>query len=127
MPAKRHESPTPISVRQVEIYRRVRPQIKAMLDEVRELSKKKPDGVVNKFKLGFINEKLEEANAVLGDEGRPLKQFTQFEVDSLPSNSDVVMILSQYMGALTRWQKTYTYKDAVFKEHWRTDPPLAVD
>ena len=55
----------PIAAEQVSIYRRVHPALKSLLDEMCELSKKQPDVAVNKFELGFVNEKLQEANVVL--------------------------------------------------------------
>lgn len=115
-----------ISLQQVELFRFVLPQIESLLEEIRELSKKKPDDAVNKFKLGFINEKLDEANEILGGDGRPLKTFERFEVDSLPSNSDVVLILSQYQGALKRWKSAYTFRDAMGTWYWNAKPPVEV-
>lgn len=97
------------------------------MNELRELSKKQPDGKVNKFKLGFINEKLADANGILGSQWKPLRTFEQFDVDDLPSNSDVVLILSQYTGALTRWQHDNTYSDGLIGRMWRTEPPTEVD
>jgi hypothetical protein len=109
----------------VALFSVVTPQLRSLLSEIRELSKKHPDGSVNKFKLGFVNEKLGEANSLLGERDRPLRTFGQFDVDSLPSNSDVVLILSQYVAALDRWQTARTYRDLVTLM-WKTDPPIEV-
>lgn len=117
----------PIAAEQVSIYRRVHPALKSLLDEMRELSKKQPDVAVNKFKLGFVNEKLQEANVVLGDQWRPLKTFLEFDLAALPSNSDVVIILSQYLGSLNRWHTEHTHRDHLGKRVWKTDPPLPAD
>ena len=125
--AKKHSSSGGgILVRQVELYRRVHPQLKAMLEEMRELSKKRPDDAINKFKLGFVNEKLRDANAILGDDWKPLSTFSEFDIDALPSNSDVVIILSQYLGSLIRWQSANTFRDHIRRNLWNTDPPLEV-
>ena len=40
-------------------------QIKDMYNELSILSKKSPDGAINKFKLKFINQLIEEANQIL--------------------------------------------------------------
>lgn len=117
----------PISAEQVSIYGRVHPALKSLLDEMRELSKKQPDVAVNKFKLGFVNEKLQEANLVLKDDWRPLKTFLQFDLAALPTNSDVVIILSQYLGSLNRWRSEHTQRDHLRNLVWKTEPPLPAD
>ena len=116
-----------VSVEHVSLFKAVRPQIDALLDEMRELSKKHPDGVVNKFKLRFINEKLEDANVFLSAAYRPLKGFEQFDVNDLPTNSDVVLILSQYMGTLNRWRSDHVYYDEVLGNVWRSNPVMKVE
>jgi hypothetical protein len=115
-----------LSLEDVAVYRRVHPQLDSLLDEMRELSKKQPDGAVNKFKLEFINDKLRDANSILGDEGRPLRGFQEFDAAGLPSNSDVVMIVSQYLGSLTRWKGDRTERQGPYM-FWSTEPPIRVD
>src|SRR5205809_8078149 len=121
--AREHDDDT-ITAEVVSLFRVVTPQLRSLLTEIRELSKKHPDGTVNKFKLGFVNEKLAQANTLLGEHDRPLKSFDQFDIDSLPSNSDVVLILSQYVAALERWQSTHTYHDEMHNHLWNTKPPV---
>lgn len=77
--------------------------IQGFYHEVSVLSKSKPDNPLNLFKLKFINEKLAEANVILTGEYKPLKDFTVFDETSLPTNSDVVMVLSQYLARLKAW------------------------
>ncbi len=79
-------------------------QIQGFYDEVSVLSKGKPDNPLNAFKLKLINEKLTEANGVLVGEYQPLKGFTVFDDTALPTNSDVVMVLSQYLTRLKSWR-----------------------
>ena len=79
-------------------------QIQGFYNEVTVLSKSKPDNPLNPFKLKFINEKLAEANGVLVGDYKPLKDFTVFEDTALPTNSDVVMVLSQYLARLKAWR-----------------------
>src|SRR4051812_14627208 len=109
--AKRPSNGPTIPVEHVTLFKAVRPQIKALLEEMRELSKKHPDGAINKFKLRFINEKLQDANVCLSESYRPLKGFEQFDANDLPTNSDVVLILGQYSGALVRWEAEHVYRD----------------
>jgi len=75
----------------------VEEQIRSLYDEIGKLSQKKPNEPLNKFKLKFINELLTKINSLLGKRYLPFSEFTVFSDDELPSNSDVVFILSQYL------------------------------
>ncbi|WKZ47444.1 MAG: hypothetical protein QY306_16650 [Anaerolineales bacterium] len=77
-------------------------QVRALHKEISALSSKKPDDGINLFKLRFINQILTEANAVLKKEYIPIKGFQIFEEENLPTNSDVVLILSQYLACFSR-------------------------
>lgn len=109
-----------VATAQVAAFDRLKRQIGAFYDEISVLSKKSPDGAVNKFKLGIINEKLIEANELLGEDAKPSKQFTIFDVDNLPTNSDVVMMLSQYSDAFEAWRSGRVHKDG-YDWYWNTD------
>ena len=84
----------------VSEFERVQTQLEAMYNEIGTLSKKTPDGPINKFKLKLINQILDDANTILGDDYKPFPDFTHFDENELPSNSDVVVILAQYLGGL---------------------------
>src|SRR6266481_10108708 len=84
----------------VDVFEKIKGHLRQLHNEVSALSKHKPDSLMNKFKLTFINEKLGEANAILVGEFKPFKEFFLFNVDELPTNSDVVMVLSQYLDCL---------------------------
>lgn len=83
-------------------FKKIQEQIKGLHDEIDKLSKKKPDDAINKFKLSFINEILDKANKTLDEEYLPFNEFRNFDDSNLPSNSDVVMILAQYIKAFNR-------------------------
>ena len=68
------------------------------------LSKKSPDGAINKFKLNFINQLIEEANQLLGKRYMPFSDFQRFQEDDMPFNSDVVLIISQYIKCLEKFK-----------------------
>ncbi|MFP6747623.1 MAG: hypothetical protein VCD66_08520 [Alphaproteobacteria bacterium] len=70
--------------------------------EISQLTKKKPDGAVNAFKLKLINKVITSGNFVLGENYRPFSEFSEFDVDDVPTNSDVTLILSQYMRQAER-------------------------
>lgn len=77
-------------------------QVDTLYEEFDKLSKKNPQDAVNKFKLRLINEIIGKANVALGEKERPFRDFDTFHEDELPTNSDVVVVLSQYRRALLR-------------------------
>src|SRR5271156_2057680 len=87
-----------------------------MLTEVSELSNKKPNDGLNKFKLKLVNVLLERMNKVLGSQ-KPFTDFETFDEDDLPTNSDVVVMLSQYAAAIFQFRLENTvYQD--YKWWW---------
>jgi hypothetical protein len=98
------KSPPPpkMTKKQVDAFETLQAQLKGLYEEMQTLVKKSPNDSVNKFKLGLVNGIVRSANEFLGDEQRPIKNFTQFEEADLPSNSDVLMILSQYLSCLEK-------------------------
>lgn len=99
-------------------FEKLEQQLHSFLDEMSALSNKKPDGPVNKFKLKLLNTTVESINKIIGDY-RPFADFEQFDVDSLPSNSDVVVILSQYAGSVLRFRTENTeYENDLRKWYW---------
>lgn len=89
--------------KQVETFLQLQPQIKSAYDELSILSKKKPTDSLNSFKLKFINNMLSRANELLGNKYKPFpEEFTLFDEDDMPNNSDIVFILSHYLTSLER-------------------------
>ncbi len=86
-------------------------QIDKILDEFVELSKKKPDNVLNVFKLQLVNTVLRISNEILDKENKPFPDFEEFGDEAIPSNSDVVMILSQYVACLDKFRHENTKKN----------------
>jgi len=86
-------------------------QMESLHQELSTLVKKNPSGLLNKFKLGLINSLLTRSNALLRDEGKPFKGFTEFESDTLPSNSDVLLVVGQYLSALEKLRADNIYKE----------------
>lgn len=84
----------------VDLFEKINAQLVAIYEEITALSKKSPDGVINEFKLKFINRVLQDANTFLDDKHKPFPDFTVFEEDILPSNSDAVFIISQYLKCM---------------------------
>lgn len=92
------------SIEDVEKLEKIIGQLQAAHTEVSVLSKKSPADSLNSFKLKMINKVLEESNKVLGEKYKPFNDFDKFEENDLPSNSDVTMILAQYMEEAERFR-----------------------
>lgn len=109
---------------QVETFLKLQPQLKSAYDEISLLSKKKPTDSLNKFKLKFINSILTRANEILEDEYRPFPEdFSVFDEDDMPNNSDVVFILSHYLKSLEklRCDNIVMEKDYPYRSFWTID------
>lgn len=104
----------------VLLFEKVVGQIVSLRDDFSIQAKAKPDNALNLLKLAFVNEKLEEANRILTGDYRPFKAFEHFDADSLPTNSDVQLVLSQYLACLERWRSAHVTWDQMEHEwHWR--------
>ena len=87
-------------------YEVVKPLLAAMYDEFRELSKKKPEAVVSKRKIKLANRLLESCRDVLQDE-EAFKFLDLIDEDDVPQQSDVVLMLSQYVAAMASFHGKY--------------------
>ena len=96
--------PSPDRVRQFEL---VESMLDSLYREMKELSKKSPDGTLNSLKVKMINRVMADLKTVLGSEPS-VGYLDLLEDEKLPSNSDVVLILSQYDAAVTRFREKYT-------------------
>ena len=79
-------------------------QLNAIHKEVSLLSKKSPIDAVNPFKLKMINSVMQSANSVLGKKYKPIDGFEQFDEDDVPSTSDVVFVVAQYLEEIERFR-----------------------
>lgn len=103
---------------EVEDFEKLQSQIAQFHAEVSLLSKSKPDNALNVFKLKLINQKVAEANELLSDKYKPFSDFDQFDEEALPTNSDVVFILAQYLECLETWRCTHISRDSVGNWYW---------
>ena len=82
------------------------PMLSAMFGEFKELSKKKPDGALNKKKVEIVNRLLKNVLLILEDE--PSQPYLDLlDEDDLPLNSDVLLVLSQFMAAMETFHNKY--------------------
>jgi len=107
--------------------------LKSLGTEIRELSKKKQEGVLNLIKVKMINRVLEPLhNEILAHV--PARIFLDLlDEDSLPNNSDAVLVISQYETAIIEFTTMYqrSFKIDPFNTHhyWATveDPDGTAD
>ena len=92
------------TIEDVERLEKILGQLQAAHAEATILAKKAPADSLNSFKLKLINKVIEESNKVLGQRYKPFEEFDEFEDDDIPSNSDVTMILAQYMEEAERYR-----------------------
>jgi phage-related tail protein len=92
------------TIEDVEKLEKILGQLQAAHAEITVLAKRTPADSLNSFKLKMINKVIEESNKVLGEKYKPFEEFDKFEEDDLPSNSDVTMVLAQYMEEAERYR-----------------------
>ena len=92
------------TIDEVEKLEKIIGQLKGAHAEISVLAKKSPADSLNTFKLTLINNVIKASNEVLGAKYKPFDHFDQFEADDLPSNSDVAMVLAQYMEESERYR-----------------------
>jgi len=88
--------------------------------EMKEFSKKKPDEPLNKFKVKNINRVLEPIKEILLHQ--PTIEFLDLlDEDTLPSNSDAILVIGQFTAAMERfYNKYHYYSQAESKNRWST-------
>lgn len=78
----------------------------ALLGEVRELSKKKPDASMSKGKVKVVNAVLEDLLTILEPEPEG-KYLETLEDDELPQVSDALLMMVQFEAALVGFRGRY--------------------
>jgi len=92
--------------KRVELYTALFPLLTSMHAEFQELSKKKPSDALNTKKIEIVNRLLTQVLLILEDE--PSKPFLDLlDVDDVPQNSDVTLILSQFVAAMNAYYEKY--------------------
>ena len=94
------------------------PLLEAAYSEFRELSKKKPDAAVSKKKIDIVNRLLTKIRDVLSDE-ESIIFLDLLDEDDIPQVSEVTLILSQYVAAMSEFRKKYK-RWAGLEEKWAT-------
>ncbi len=110
-----------IPTESVQKYEMLNPLLSSLYSEMKELSAKKQDLVLNKVKVMMINRILRQIKELLKDQ--PTSEFIDLlDEDTLPSNSDSVLVLSQYRSAMNQFHNRYYRRDFDdTSSRWHTD------
>ncbi len=93
-------------------------QLKGLYEEMQALTRKSPNDAINKFKLELINNILGEVNPFLASLGYPLKYIQGFKEDVLPFNSDVLLVLSQYLSRMENLRANNIKPGGLHLKNW---------
>lgn len=119
---------------EVDLFEKLQAQLEGLYNEISALSKKSQNDALNKFKLKFVNQILTESNVLLEDDYRPFTDFSTFDENDMPTNSDVAMMLTQYLNCFEKLRVDNIRKNLNFPQYWywivdtklsdsRTHPP----
>jgi hypothetical protein len=90
----------------VNKYEMLEKLLASIYEEMKEFSKKKPDELLNKFKVKNVNRVLEPIKEIM--KGEPTNDFLDIlDEDSLPSNSDAILIIGQFNAAMKQFKSKY--------------------
>lgn len=103
---------------EVDLFEKIQAQIEGLHFEVGSLSKKSQNDALNKFKLKLVNQLIGEANKLLAKKYKPFDDFDQFQEDDIPTNSDVALMLTQYLNCLEKLRADNITKDDKFPYYW---------
>lgn len=82
---------------ELEQFEKLIGQLRGLHEEIGLLAKKSPNDAVNAFKLRLVNKVVASANTILGPGYLPFDDFEAFDTDDVPTNSDVALVLAQYL------------------------------
>ncbi len=97
--------------KEIDEFETLQGQLHSFYQEMNTLVKKSPNDALNKFKLGLVNSALKKANVFLGKGRQPFSDFEHFDEAALPSTSDVLVILSQYLSAFEKLRAENIYEE----------------
>lgn len=119
--AKNKINPNLPSQEDVDKYEMLDKLLGSIYEEMKEFSKKKPDELLNKFKVKNVNRVLEPVKEIMKNE--PTNEFLDLlDEDSLPSNSDSILIIGQFNAAMKQFRSRYfrVYISGIGRNIWST-------
>lgn len=105
-PTKKTISSRKTAEEQIDLYETVSPLLDSAFNEIKEFSRKKQDEPLNIKKVKVINRLLEKAKEVLKNEPS-VDYLDMLDEDDLPSNSDAVLIMSQFISAMSKFSRDH--------------------
>lgn len=111
-----HEISSSTTKDSVKAYEATCNVFESLFREIKEISKKKPETVVSAFKVKHVNRLLADIKDFLSDE-LEVKYLDLFEEETMPQVSDIVLVMSQYEGALKAFHERYYGWDG-FNHGW---------
>ena len=98
----------------------LRELVTGLYEEMKDLTKKSSKETLNEFKIKSLNRVLKPLRELLKDQ--PTAMFLDLlEDDSLPTNSDVVIVLSQYLSAMKKYEERYyRVTPGTYTKRWNT-------
>ncbi|MDC7178472.1 hypothetical protein PQH01_20725 [Bacteroides cellulosilyticus] len=106
---------------EVEKYEMLEKLLTSIYNEMKEFSKKKPEELLNKFKVTNVNRVLVQIKEIMKNE--PTNDFLDLlDEESLPSNSDSILIIGQFQAAMEQFRSKYyrTYSHVYGNNVWST-------
>ena len=108
----------PPTKKEVEEFELLFPLLESLLFEVKALSQKKQDGVLNAMKVKMINKIFKRIKELLKNESTD--EFIELlDEESLPSNSDALFMIVQFKSAMELFKQKY-YGESNFEYSWET-------
>ena len=101
----------------IEDYSLLKDMLHAQRQEFDLLSKKKSDGQLNKMKIKIVNRVIEPLNELLKNESSH-KFLDIINENDMSTNSDVVLIISQYERALLNFNNKYYLIDKDYRNKY---------
>ena len=102
-----------------EQWEMLSPMLNALLTELQVLSKGKPNDALNNFKAKSINKILGKIKGLLSNE--PTTEFLELlDEETLPTNSDAVLIMVQFKTSMDRFRTKYYSDEGFLSDDWRT-------
>jgi hypothetical protein len=94
------------------------PILESVYNEIKELSKKKQDGLLNEIKVKTTNRILSKVKSFLSDD--PSIEFLDLlDEVLLPTNSDAVLIIAQFKAAMEQYKAKHFGWDGI-EQRWFT-------
>jgi hypothetical protein len=109
----------------VDTYTSASPIFQGLLNEVRELSRKKPDATMSAAKVKLINRVLTDLLGFLKPEPEG-KYLEELDSETLPQVSDALLVMVQFDTALEKFRSRYQTYDRMTHVHsWVTQESLS--